>query len=155
MMKRLGYRAEVAGGIKATASTGGQITPLLTGAGLFLMSELLGIPLGEMMLIAFAPAILLLTMIAPLAFAEAALRLGLCASILTGQLCRAHGVHDNGIDLDPATGERGFAGALDAAGYEMAFFGKAHFSTFHARHPTGSPESELSPVEFGEDGYGP
>ena len=58
MMKRLGYRAEVAGGIEATASTGGQITPPLMGAGLFLMSELLGIPLGEMMLIALVPAIL-------------------------------------------------------------------------------------------------
>ena len=26
------------------------------------------------------------------------------ASILTGQLCRTHGVHDNGIDLDPEIG---------------------------------------------------
>ncbi|MEM8590574.1 MAG: sulfatase-like hydrolase/transferase [Pseudomonadota bacterium] len=77
------------------------------------------------------------------------------ASILTGQLCRTHGVHDNGIDLDPETGEKGFAGALGAAGYETAFFGKAHFSTFHARHPTGSPESELSSVDFGADWYGP
>lgn len=58
MMKRLGYRAEVAGGIEATASTGGQITPPLMGAGLFLMSEFLGIPLGEMMLIALVPALL-------------------------------------------------------------------------------------------------
>ena len=30
-------------------------------------------------------------------------------SILTGQLCRTHGVHDNGIDLNPAIGEQGFA----------------------------------------------
>ena len=51
------------------------------------------------------------------------------ASILSGQLPRAHGVHDNGIDLDPAIGERGFAGALAAAGYDTAYFGKAHFST--------------------------
>ena len=34
------------------------------------------------------------------------------ASILTGLLPRTHGVHDNGIDLDPSTGDKGFAGAL-------------------------------------------
>ena len=77
------------------------------------------------------------------------------ASILTGQLCRTHGVHDNGIDLDPETGERGFAGALAAAGYQTAFFGKAHFASFHARHPTGSPECELSSVDYGPDWFGP
>ena len=77
------------------------------------------------------------------------------ASILTGQLCRTHGVHDNGIDLDPETGEKGFAGALAQNGYHTAFFGKAHFSTFHARMPTGSPESELSSVDYGPDWYGP
>ena len=38
------------------------------------------------------------------------------ASILTGQLCRTLGVHDNGIDLDPAIGEKGFGGAMAAAG---------------------------------------
>ncbi len=58
MMKRLGYRPEVAGGIEATASTGGQITPPLMGAGLFLMSEFLGVPVSQMMLIALVPAIL-------------------------------------------------------------------------------------------------
>lgn len=77
------------------------------------------------------------------------------ASILTGQLCRTHGVHDNGIDLDPETGEKGFAGAMAGAGYETAFFGKAHFSTFHARHKTGAPESELSSVDYGSDWFGP
>ncbi len=77
------------------------------------------------------------------------------ASILTGQLCRTHGVHDNGIDLDPETGKKGFAGALAADGYQTAFFGKAHFSTYHAREKTGSPESVLSSEDFGEDWYGP
>ena len=51
------------------------------------------------------------------------------ASILTGQLPRTHGVHDNGIDLDPETGGRGFAGSLAKTGYDTAYFGKAHFST--------------------------
>ncbi len=52
------------------------------------------------------------------------------ASILTGQLCRTHGVHDNGIDLNPEIGEKGFAGSLSAAGYQTSFFGKAHFLDF-------------------------
>ncbi|MEM7242751.1 MAG: sulfatase-like hydrolase/transferase [Pseudomonadota bacterium] len=77
------------------------------------------------------------------------------ASILTGQLCRTHGVHDNGIDLNPQVGEKGFAGALAASGYETAFFGKAHFSTYHTFEPTGSPECLRSSVNYGDDWYGP
>ena len=77
------------------------------------------------------------------------------ASILTGQLCRTHGVHDNGIDLDPEIGEKGFAGTLSAAGYQTAYFGKAHFSTYHTFAPTGSPECLRSPrpiIRRGLDG---
>ena len=77
------------------------------------------------------------------------------ASILTGLLPRTHGVHDNGIDLDPATGDRGFAGAFAAAGYDTAFFGKAHFATYHTFEPTGTPESLLSSADYGPDWYGP
>lgn len=77
------------------------------------------------------------------------------ASILTGQLCRTHGVHDNGIDLDEETGARGFAGTLAKAGYNTGFFGKAHFSSYDAREPTGRPESILSSVDYGPDWTGP
>jgi arylsulfatase A-like enzyme len=77
------------------------------------------------------------------------------ASILTGQLCRTHGVHDNGIDLDPATGEAGFAGSLARAGYQTAFFGKAHFSTYHTYEPTGTPECLRSSAQYGPDWNGP
>jgi len=63
------------------------------------------------------------------------------ASILTGLLPRTHGVHDNGIDLDPELGEKGFAGSLSAAGYHSAIIGKAHFSTYHTFEETGRPES--------------
>ncbi|MGI9355685.1 MAG: sulfatase-like hydrolase/transferase [Rhizobiaceae bacterium] len=77
------------------------------------------------------------------------------ASILTGQLCRTHGVHDNGIDLDPAIGEKGFAGALAASGYDTAFFGKAHFSTYHTFKPTGTPECLKSSADYPEDWNGP
>ena len=77
------------------------------------------------------------------------------ASILTGQLPRTHGVHDNGIDLPPETGEKGFAGALAAAGYDTAYFGKAHFSTYHTFEATGSPECVTSSAQYGDDWYGP
>lgn len=61
MMKRMGYRPEVAGGIEATASSGGQITPPLMGAGLFLMAEFLNMPVGHVMALALVPAILFYT----------------------------------------------------------------------------------------------
>jgi len=77
------------------------------------------------------------------------------ASILTGQLCRTHGVHDNGIDLDPAIGEKGWAGAMSAAGYQTSFFGKAHFSTYHTYDPTGTPECLQSAQHYGEGWNGP
>ena len=77
------------------------------------------------------------------------------ASILTGQLCRTHGVHDNGIDLNPETGEKGFAGTLANAGYATAFFGKAHFSTYHTFEKTGTPESISSSADFDSDWNGP
>lgn len=77
------------------------------------------------------------------------------ASILTGQLCRTHGVHDNGIDLDPEIGSKGFAGSLSAAGYDTAFFGKAHFSTYHTFAPTGTPECLRSSANYGPDWNGP
>lgn len=77
------------------------------------------------------------------------------ASILTGQLCRTHGVHDNGIDLDPEIGEKGWAGAMAAAGYQTSFFGKAHFSTYHTYDPTGTPECLQSSHTYPEDWNGP
>lgn len=76
-------------------------------------------------------------------------------SILTGQLCRTHGVHDNGVDLDPAIGEKGFAGALAASGYQTSYFGKGHFSTYHIYEPTGSPECLRSSAGYGDDWFGP
>lgn len=77
------------------------------------------------------------------------------ASILTGQLCRTHGVHDNGIDLTPETGEKGWAGAMAKAGYQTSFFGKAHFSTYHTYEPTGTPECLRSSAQYGPEWKGP
>ena len=66
-----------------------------------------------------------------------------------------HGVHDNGISLDPKTGEAGFAGALGAAGYRTGFVGKAHFSTYSTFEATGSPECIESSRDYGPDWTGP
>ena len=77
------------------------------------------------------------------------------ASILTGLLPLTHGVHDNGIDLDPAIGEKGMAGSLAAAGYDTKFVGKAHFSTYHTNQNTGTPECLRSSADYGPDWNGP
>jgi arylsulfatase A-like enzyme len=77
------------------------------------------------------------------------------ASILTGLLPRTSGVHDNGIDLDPAVARRGFAARLAAAGYATAFLGKAHFSTYHTFAPTGTPECVASSADYPDDWTGP
>jgi TRAP transporter 4TM/12TM fusion protein len=58
MMKRLGYKPAVAGAVEATASSGGQITPPLMGAGLFLMAEFLNLSVTAIMLAALIPALL-------------------------------------------------------------------------------------------------
>lgn len=60
LMKRLGYRPAQAGGIEAAASTGGQITPPLMGAGAFLISEYTQVPYLEIVMISIFPAILYL-----------------------------------------------------------------------------------------------
>ncbi len=77
------------------------------------------------------------------------------ASILTGMLPLSHGVYDNGVDLDPATGEAGFAGKLAATGYQSALIGKAHFATRATFEPTSSPENNVTSAEYGADWHGP
>ncbi|MEM7336085.1 MAG: sulfatase-like hydrolase/transferase [Chloroflexota bacterium] len=77
------------------------------------------------------------------------------ASILTGQLPLTHGVHDNGIDLDPETGEKGMAGSLGAVGYDTKFIGKAHFSSYRTHQATGTPECIKSSANYPPDWNGP
>jgi len=60
LMKKLGYRPAQAGGVEAAASTGGQITPPLMGAGAFLISEYTQIPYVDIVLVSIFPAILYL-----------------------------------------------------------------------------------------------
>jgi TRAP transporter 4TM/12TM fusion protein len=60
LMKKLGYKPKQAGGIEAAASTGGQITPPLMGAGAFLISEYTRVPYIEIVMVSIFPAILYL-----------------------------------------------------------------------------------------------
>lgn len=77
------------------------------------------------------------------------------AAILTGLLPRTNGVHDNGIDLNPEIGEKGFAGSLAASGYDTAFIGKAHFATYHTVKPTGTPECTTTSRSIPDSWNGP
>lgn len=58
LMKRLGYRPAQAAGIEAAASTGGQITPPLMGAGAFLIAEYTNVPYLHIALVSIFPALL-------------------------------------------------------------------------------------------------
>src|SRR5688572_2428906 len=77
------------------------------------------------------------------------------ASILTGLLPLTHGVWDNGVDLDPAVGTRGFGGVLAAAGFDTAFIGKAHFSSKSTFAPTGTPEDRHNHALYESGWMGP
>jgi len=77
------------------------------------------------------------------------------ASILTGLLPLTHGVRDNGVDLKPIVGEKGFAGTLASAGYATALLGKAHFATKTTFRPTGTPECDKSQASYGPTWFGP
>jgi len=57
-MKKVGYTPAQAGGIEATASTGGQIMPPVMGASAFLMASFLGVPYAAIMAAALIPALL-------------------------------------------------------------------------------------------------
>ena len=57
-MKKAGFSPRYAGGIEATASTGGSITPPIMGTAAFLMVSFLGIPYGEVAVAAAIPALL-------------------------------------------------------------------------------------------------
>lgn len=58
MMKKTGYKADFAGAVEASASTGGQIMPPIMGAAAFLMAEYMGVTYGEVAVRAILPAAL-------------------------------------------------------------------------------------------------
>ncbi len=58
LMKKTGYTPEVAGGIEATGSCGGQIMPPVMGAAAFIMADFLKVPYTHVAIAAAFPAIL-------------------------------------------------------------------------------------------------
>ena len=58
LMKRAGYPGNVAAGVEAVGSTGGQIAPPVMGAAAFLMAEYLQVSYAEVMIAAIIPAFL-------------------------------------------------------------------------------------------------
>lgn len=58
VMKRAGYKPSSAGAIEAAASTGGQLTPPIMGAGAFIMAEVTGIPYTTIIVAALIPCLL-------------------------------------------------------------------------------------------------
>ncbi|MDO9109193.1 MAG: TRAP transporter fused permease subunit [Desulfatirhabdiaceae bacterium] len=58
MMKKLGYRPQFAGAVEAVSSSGGQYMPPIMGAGVFVMSEITGIPYLEICISAVLPALM-------------------------------------------------------------------------------------------------
>lgn len=58
MMKRLGYKPELAGGVEVAASTGGSLLPPVMGSAAFIMAEMTGLSYGEIVLAALIPALL-------------------------------------------------------------------------------------------------
>jgi TRAP transporter 4TM/12TM fusion protein len=57
LMKRSGYRAEFAGAVESSASSGGQILPPVMGAAAFLMVGFIGVPFTDIITAAAIPAI--------------------------------------------------------------------------------------------------
>jgi TRAP transporter 4TM/12TM fusion protein len=58
LMKKIGYKPEIAGAIEATASCGGPLMPPIMGAAAFIMAELTGVPYQQIIVAAALPAIL-------------------------------------------------------------------------------------------------
>ena len=56
LMKKVGFRPEVAGAVESAASTHGQLMPPVMGAAAFVMAEFTGIPYVKIALAAFIPA---------------------------------------------------------------------------------------------------
>ncbi len=56
MMKKNGFTPTFASAVEASASCGGQVTPPIMGASAFVMTEMLGVPYNEIILIAIIPA---------------------------------------------------------------------------------------------------
>ena len=61
LMRRTGYDKTFACAVEAVASTGGQVTPPVLGAAVFILAEILGIPYSKVVISSIIPAILFYT----------------------------------------------------------------------------------------------
>ncbi|MBT3821026.1 MAG: TRAP transporter fused permease subunit, partial [Nitrospinaceae bacterium] len=71
LMKKVGFRPQVAGAIENSASLGGQLLPPVMGSGAFVMAEITGVPYVRIMAIAAVPALLYLFSIGAIVHFEA------------------------------------------------------------------------------------
>lgn len=71
LMKRMGYRPEVAGAIEAVASSGGQLMPPVMGAAAFVMAEITSTPYSDIIKYALLPALLYYTAVFAMVHLEA------------------------------------------------------------------------------------
>ena len=71
LMKKLGYSANFAGAVEASASTGGQVMPPVMGASVFIMMALLGLTYLDIITAAAPPAILFFLAIGAMTHFEA------------------------------------------------------------------------------------
>lgn len=71
LMKKVGFRPQVAGAIENSASLGGQLLPPVMGSGAFVMAEITGVPYVRIMAIAAVPALLYLLSIGIIVHLEA------------------------------------------------------------------------------------
>ncbi|MEM6491784.1 MAG: TRAP transporter large permease subunit, partial [Pseudomonadota bacterium] len=58
LMKKAGFKPKFAAGVEAAASTGGQLTPPIMGAGVFVMASITGVPYVDLIAVAALPALL-------------------------------------------------------------------------------------------------
>ncbi|MBW1700076.1 MAG: TRAP transporter permease [Deltaproteobacteria bacterium] len=71
LMKKVGFKPEIAGAVEVAASTNGQLMPPIMGAAAFIMAEFTGIPYLEIVKAAFIPAVLSYTAIFSIIHLEA------------------------------------------------------------------------------------
>ncbi|MBF7084528.1 TRAP transporter permease [Desulfallas sp. Bu1-1] len=58
LMKRIGLKPEIAGGVESVASTGSQLMPPIMGAAAFIMAEVMGEPYVKIVIAAIIPAVM-------------------------------------------------------------------------------------------------
>ncbi|MBL4812868.1 MAG: TRAP transporter fused permease subunit [Rhodobacteraceae bacterium] len=71
IIKKVGFSARFAGGIEASASTGGQIMPPVMGAVAFLMADVTGIPYVKIIVAALIPALMFYGSLFAIVYVEA------------------------------------------------------------------------------------